>query len=185
MDDNQIIELFWSRNEDAIVQTDKKYGKYCSSIAYNILQNNEDSIECVNDTYLNVWNAIPPTRPYFFKSFIAKITRNLALNKFEKLHAKKRFSNTELVLEELEECIPSNNSVEQEIENKELVKYLNEFLEKIEYSKRIIFMDRYWYMYSIKDISNKNNINENTVKVTLHRLRIDLKDFLEKRGVAI
>ena len=185
MEDSEIIELYWTRNENAIVETDKKYGKYCSTIAYNILQNQEDSSECVNDTYLNTWNAIPPTRPNIFKLFIAKITRNLAIKKYEKNHALKRYNGMDVVLDELEECIPSTKSVEEEIEYHELTKYLNKFLENVAESKRKIFLERYWYMYSVKDIAEKNNANENTIKVTLHRLRNDLKEYLEEEGVCI
>ena len=108
MEDNEIIELYWKRNEVAIPETDKKYGKYCSKIAHNILTNIEDSEECVNDTYLRVWNALPPNRPSIFKAFLAKITRNLALDKYDSKNAQKRNNSMDLVYEELEDCIPTN-----------------------------------------------------------------------------
>lgn len=185
MEDNEIIELYWNRNQTAISETDKKYGRYCTTIAYNILQNEEDSKECINDTYLKTWNSIPTERPNIFKLFLAKITRNLAINIYEKKKAKKRNNGIDLVLEELEECISSNNKTEETTEYKELVRYLNEFLEELPNKKRLIFLDRYWYLKSIKEISSKNNLKESNVKVILHRLRSDLKKFLNDRGVIV
>lgn len=183
MEDIQIIELYWQKNENAIYETDKKYGKYCSYIAYNILKNKEDSKECVNDTYLKVWNVIPPEKPNVLKAFLGKITRNLAINKYEKIRAKKRNKSIEIVLEELEECIPDNGKVEETIEYSELVKNINLFLENLSEEKRKIFIYRYWYLSSIKEISIKSKIKENNVKVILHRLRIELKNYLTERGV--
>ena len=127
MEDEQIIELYFERLENAIIETNKKYGKYCNCIAFNILQNKEDSKECVNDTYLNVWNVIPPQRPNIFRLFLGKITRNLALKKYEKRKAKKRTDNVEVVLEELQEFV-SNNSIEQTAEYEDLVESINKFL---------------------------------------------------------
>lgn len=185
MEDNQIIELYWNRLENAITETDKKYGNYCNSIAFNILQDREDTKECVNDTYLKTWNAIPPQKPNVLKLFLGKITRNLAINKYEKLRTKKRNTNMEMALEELEECISGNEKTENVTEYNELIKYLNEFIESLSIQKRTMFIDRYWYLYSIKKISSKNKITENNTKVTLHRIRNDLRDFLTERGVEI
>ena len=185
MEDNQIIELYWNRNEKAISETDKKYRKYCNSIAHNILQNNEDEIECINDTYYKTWNSIPTARPNIFKLFLGKITRQLAINKYEKSRAQKRYSGLELVLDELEECVPSNENTEKELEFEELTQYINSFLDGISEKQRKIFIDRYWYMYSIKEISKINNTKESNVKVILHRTRNELKEYLEKRGVFI
>lgn len=161
MEDNEIIELYWKRDEVAIQETNKKYGKYCSKIAYNIIANVEDSEECVNDTYLRVWNALPPNRPSIFKAFLAKITRNLALDKYDSKNAHKRNNSMDLVYEELEDCIPTN-SMENEIEYNELVKELNIFLENLPKEKRVVFLERYWYMSSIKDIAK--NISKKKVK---------------------
>jgi len=154
MEDSEIIELYWKRDEVAIQETNKKYGKYCSKIAYNIIANVEDSEECVNDTYLRVWNALPPNRPSIFKAFLAKITRNLALDKYDSKNAQKRNNSMDLVYEELEDCIPTN-SMENEIEYNELVKELNIFLENLPKEKRVVFLERYWYMSSIKDIAKR------------------------------
>ena len=160
MEDNEIIELYWKRDEVAILETDKKYGKYCSKIAYNILASVEDSEECVNDTYLHAWNALPPNRPNIFKAFLAKITRNLALDK---------------------DCIPTY-SMEKEIEHNELVKELNMFLENLSKEKRVIFLERYWYMSSIKDIAIKHSQKESKTKMELLRMRNALRKYLEERG---
>lgn len=185
MKDEEIINLYWTRSENAISETDKKYGKYCNYIAYNILQNKEDSKECVNDTFLNTWNTIPPKKPTILKAFLGKITRNLAINQYEKKKTKKRGGTIELVLEELEECISDNCSIENEIEYRELVNYINEFLEILPKDKRKIFLERYWYLSSIKDISSKNKLTESNVKTILLRIRNQLKDFLKERGVEL
>ena len=185
MEDNKIIELYWNRNEKAIIETQKKYGNYCNTIAYNILQNKEDSKEALNDTYLKVWNSIPNEKPNIFKLFLARIIRNISIHKYNNLKAKKRNSNMEIVLEELEECLPSTETIEAKTEYNELVNYLNTFLKQLPLQKRKIFLDRYWYLSSIKDISSKNKMKENNVKVMLFRLIKDLKDYLNERGVNI
>lgn len=175
MEDNQIIELYWNRNENAISETDKKYGKYCNYIAYNILQNAEDSNECVNDTYLRTWNTIPPQRPTVFKLFIAKITRNLAIDKYRK---NKHKSIMEEVLDELKDCT-TNESVENEVEYSELLKNINIFLDNLSIDKRRIFIDRYWSFDSIENISNKYELKKGNIKMILSRTRKDLKEYLK------
>lgn len=175
MEDNQIIELYWNRNEKAISETDKKYGKYCNYIAYNILQNAEDSNECVNDTYLRTWNTIPPQRPTVFKLFIAKITRNLAIDKYRK---NKHKSIMEEVLDELKDCT-TNKSVENEVEYSELLKNINIFLDNLSIDKRRIFIDRYWSFDSIENISNKYELKKGNIKMILSRTRKDLKEYLK------
>lgn len=183
MSDEEIINLYWSRQENAISETDKKYGNYCNTISLNILQNIEEAKECVNDTYLKVWNTIPPQRPNVFKAYLGKITRNLAINKYEKKIAKKRDYTLEIALEELNECIISNNNVEKEFNYNELVNMLNVFLSKLSKNKRKIFLERYWYLYSIKEISYRNKISENNAKVTLLRIRKQLKKYLKEGGL--
>lgn len=175
MEDNQIIELYWNRNEKAISETDKKYGKYCNYIAFNILQNVEDSNECVNDTYLRTWNTIPPQRPNVFKLFIAKITRNLAIDKYRK---NKHKSIMQEVLEELKDC-SSNTKIEDEVEYAEILKNINIFLDSLSLDKRKIFMDRYWSLDSIEKISNKYQLKEGNVKMILSRTRKELKEYLK------
>ena len=126
MEDHNIVDLYWFRDENAISETDKKYGSYCNTIANNILYNLEDSKECVNDTYLKTWNSIPPTRPKILKAFLGKITRNLALNIYKSKNCQKRKGDVPLVLDELKECIPSQNDIDTEMEEKYLTKYINE-----------------------------------------------------------
>lgn len=184
MEDNEIVELYWERKEIAISETDKKYGKYCHTIAYNILSNIADSEECVNDTYLHTWNSIPTQRPNIFKSFLAKITRNLALDKYDNKTAKKRNNTMDLVYEELEDCIPTN-SVDDNLEYNELVNEINSFLKTLTQEKRVIFLERYWYFNSIKDISSKYNQNKSKIKMNLLRTRNALREYLEKRGEVI
>lgn len=180
MSDEEIIDLYWRRQEKAIYETDKKYGKYCNTISFNILQNKEETKECVNDTYLKVWNNIPPQRPNIFKAYIGKIARNLAINLYERKKAKKRDYTLEVALEELNECVLANDSVEKELDYNELVYALNNFLSKLPQEKRKIFIERYWYLYSIKEISLKNEISESNVKTILLRIRNQLKNYLEE-----
>lgn len=185
MEDEAIIELYFNRNESAIEETSNKYGKYCHIIANNILKSIDDSEECVNETYLNTWNTIPPSRPSIFKAFLGKITRNIALNMYKKEYTKKRKCEAEVVLDELEECVPSKNTIEIELEEKELSIIIDNFLLNLPNNKRVIMVERYWYLYSIKDISKKHNLGESNIKMILARLRKDLRDYLEKEGVEI
>lgn len=182
MKDEEIINLYWKRQEKAIYETDKKYGRYCNKISFNILQNEEESKECVNDTYLKTWNSIPPQRPNILKAYIGKITRNLAINQYEKKKSKKRNYTLEIALEELNECISSNN-VEKEFDNNELINALNNFLSVLSTDKRKIFLERYWYLYSIKEISLKNEISESNAKAILLRIRKQLKNYLKEGGL--
>jgi len=186
MEDSQIIDLYWERSETAIGETSKKYSRYCLTISFNILHNNEDAEECVNDTYLNAWNAMPPKRPNCLATFLGKITRNLSLNKFKMYTAEKRgFGQTEIALSELGEAVPSVSSVEQAIEEKELVETLNLFLENLPKQKRILFMQRYWYLMPIKAIAEQVGKSDSQVKSALFRIRNELKLHLEKEGVLL
>lgn len=186
MDDKQIVELYWNRFEKAIEETSRKYGHFCFSIANNILRNKEDSEECVNDSYLHLWDAIPPQKPNSLKAFLGKITRNLALHMWEKRKAKKRGSDViAITLEELHECIPGVQNTEQVSEQIVIVEVLNQFLRALELEKRRIFMARYFYFYSIKEIALLYNMSESKVKMTLLRTREMLKRMLEKEGVVL
>lgn len=186
MEDSTIIDLFWERSDTAIGETAKKYSRYCHSIAFNILHNKEDAEECVNDTYLNAWNAIPPNRPICLATFLGKITRNLSLDKFKKYSAAKRgHGQMEIALSELDEVLPSTTSVEQAMDEKELMTLLDEFLEGLEKQKRIIFVQRYWYLMPIKAIAEQFNIGESQVKSTLFRIRKELKSHFEREGVML
>ncbi|MBQ2676531.1 MAG: RNA polymerase sigma factor [Clostridia bacterium] len=186
MDDKQIIGLYLKRNEAAISETQNKYGRYCHYIAYNILGSDQDAEECVNDTCHKVWYSIPPEQPHNFSAFIAKITRNLALDKYRKYAAKKRIdSQTALALDELSECIPSPCDVESVADKMDLSDALSRFIKSLSPQSRKVFVRRYWYLSSIKEIAEDYNISESKVKMLLLRTRNKLKLFLEKEGVQI
>ena len=185
VDDKKIVELYFARSESAIRESQKKYGKYCFSIAYRILFSKEDSEECVNDTYQKAWSAIPPHRPLRLSTFLGKITRNLALDRYAYCKAEKRCDNTALVYEEISECIPhpvDGRSMADEIALKNA---LSGFLGMLNKSERMIFMRRYWYLSSVKEIASDFSMTESNVKVILHRTRKKLKDHLEKEGIEI
>ena len=179
MDDVQIIELYWERSENAIKETDKKYGKYCYYIANRILEDEEDAKEIQNDTYLRVWNTIPPKRPSFFKSYIGTISRNLSLNRYEQIHSQKRGGRLALVLDELSECV-ADGACEDNSVSERLTEALNRFLASLPSKTRAIFLRRYWYSSEICEIASEYAMSENSVSVLLFRTRKTLKDFLEK-----
>lgn len=184
MEDLEIVELYWQRNEEAIKETSKKYGNYCYTIANNILYNNEDAQECVNDTYLGAWNAIPPHHPNVLSTFLGKITRRLSLNKWREKNAIKR-GNGEVALsfDELEECIPSNSSIKEELALKELSDAINVFLETLKVDERKVFVCRYFYFESIDEIAFRFSFTPSKVKMMLKRTRDRLKDYLIGKGV--
>ena len=186
MNDAQIVELFLKRSEQAIGEAKSKYENYCHSIAFNVLHNSEDSEECVNDTFLQAWNTIPPQRPNLLGSFLGRITRNIALNKYKHNHAQKRgCGHVNVVLGELEDCLPSTVNTEQIIEDRFIADCLNKFLSEQKGKTRRIFVRRYWYMDSISTISSNFGMSESSVKMLLLRTRNSLKSFLEKEGVSI
>ncbi len=183
MDDAKIVQLYWDRNEQAIPATADKYGNYCTSIAKNILSNHEEAEECVNDTYLNAWNSMPPHRPNILSTFLGKITRNLSLNRYKHNTADKRGGGqATVVLDEIAEFVSNTDSVEQEIDRKELVKAIDIFLDRLPADKKNIFVCRYWYFDSISDIASRFGMTENNVSVTLNRLRLKLHNYLLERG---
>ena len=183
MDDAKIVQMYFDRDEQAIPATADKYGNYCTSIANNILGNHEDAEECVNDTYLNTWNSIPPHRPKMLSTFLGKIVRNLAFNRYKYNTADKR-GGGELpaVLDELAGCVSGNDNVEQSYEYKELVAAINDFLRALPAEKRKIFVCRYWYTDSISDIATRYGMTSAAVSMTLNRLRTKLHDYLIERG---
>lgn len=186
MDDNRIIELYLCRSEDAIPETENKYGNLCLNIAKNILGNEEDSKECLNDALLVLWNEIPPKVPDILSAFIGKITRNIALNRFRKNTAKKRKGNAaSLVLDEISEFVSGNENVEENFEQKELLSAINAFLAEYPKEKRRIFVARYWYFMSTEEIAKITGRNEKFIHNTLARTRTKLKKHLEERGFEI
>ena len=184
MDDKGIVDLFFERNENAIKETEKKYSRYCNYIAANILESKEDCEECVNDAYLRLWNSIPPNRPDSLKSYLGTVIRNLALDRHDKNTATKRKGGTQLVYDEIAECIPDLGT-EEPTEELAVKNALNKFLGSLKPQKRIVFMQRYWYLSSVKEIAENNGLTENNVKITLMRLRAKLKKFLEKEGINV
>ncbi len=182
MENKQIIDLFFERNENAIKETEVKYGKLCMSIAMNILGNSEDASECVNDTYLGVWNAIPPERPNNLKAFVSKIARNYALKKLAYNGAVKRSPEMTLSFFELEEILP-DESARQDVDDGELGRILSEFLRKEKEDQRNVFIRKYYFFDSISDIAKRYSFSESKVKSMLFQTRGRLKSYLKKKGV--
>lgn len=184
MEDNRIIELYWERSENAISETSEKYGKYCYAIAYNILSNAEDADESVNDTYLDAWNTMPPHRPTILSTFLGKITRRIAIDKWRGRTARKRGrGETALALDELADCVPSSHDVEREVEEHELVNTLNAFLSKLPLYERDVFICRYYFLLPISEISGKFNYSQSKTKSMLSRTRKKLLAYFEKEGL--
>ena len=183
MDDKQIVDLYFARSEQAIAETARKYGKYCSSIAQNILGNIPDTEETVNDTYIGAWNSIPPHQPAMLSTYLGKITRRLALKRWAANRTLKRGGGeVSLALEELAGCIPSDFDVESRIEMAELTQILNEFVRNLPQPERNVFLCRYWYLYSIEAIARQQDFSQSKVKSMLSRTRKKLYTHLQKEG---
>lgn len=181
MDDKNIVELFWARSEDALRETQSKYGKYCTAIAHNVLDSHEDAEECVNDAYLRTWQSIPPANPTSLCAYVSKITRNLAIDRYNRENAQKRNSNGDVPLDELEAVLSSkDSSPDDEIIMKECI---NSFLYSLDKQKRIVFVQRYFYMCSLEEIAKNNGIKMINLKVMLYRLREKLKKHLKEYGM--
>ena len=186
MEDEKIIELYWQRNEEALRQTNQKYGSFCYYIAHNILKDEEDFEECVNDTWFKTWTVIPPKRPEFFQAFLAKITRNLSLDRYRKKYASKRGGRTmDVIYEELEECIADSGTEDTRTDTIVITDAISQFLRNISKDARIIFVRRYWYADSVTQIAERYGMSESKVKSSLMRSRNKLKVFLEKEGIVV
>jgi len=185
MTDTEIIDLFFERSEQAIAELAKKHGGAVSRIAYNILGNYQDAEECINDTWLGTWNAIPPSRPAPLRSFVCRIARNLATKKYHANSAQKRDSQYDVALDELAECIPDSENVEDAYGAKELAAAINRFLDTLDYLDKFVFMRRYWYSDSLTDISNMSGLSYKTVSVRLTRVKEKLKKYLTKEGLLV
>ena len=185
MDDEKIIELFFNRSEQAIEEVDKKYGKTCHNISYNILHNKLDAEECVNDAYLGAWNAIPPARPNPLLTYLCKIVRNLSLKRYEFNTAIKRNSTYDVAMEELESCLSSPETVESEIALKELTHIIENFLDSLSTENRVIFLRRYWFSDTYSDIAARVGMTEKNVSVRLTRIREKLRNYLTEREVSV
>ena len=186
LEDSRIIALFFERSEQAIEELDKKYGAAVRRTAFNIIGSRQDAEECVNDTYLRAWGAMPPHRPSRLAAFLGKITRNLALDAYKKQDAQKRGGGQmALALAELEECIPAPQRVAEEAEEGLITGYIQEFLEVQSPEKRKVFLLRYWYVQPIAKISRQTGLTESKITTLLFRMRRDLKLYLEEKGVAV
>jgi RNA polymerase sigma-70 factor (ECF subfamily) len=186
MDDDKIISLYWQRDEEAIAETQKKYGRFCYSIAYGLLKSKEDAEECENDTYLDAWNAIPPQKPKPLSTFLAMITRRRALDYWRGRHAQKRESQMHVVsFEELEECIPVGQRLDERIHAQELAKALSVFLRGLSEVECNVFLRRYWYFDTIRVIAARYAFSESRVKMMLTRTRKKLRNYLQKEGYVV
>lgn len=183
MEDSEIIALYWQRSPDAVSETDKKYGAYCFAIAENILHNAEDAEECVNDTWLRVWNAMPPQRPNVLRLFLARITRNLAFDRFRARSAEKQGGGEmALVLDELAECLGGGTSTEAAFEAGELREYIQRFVRALPERDGNVMARRYFFAEPVADIAKRYGLSENNVTVILSRTRKKLKAHLLKEG---
>jgi RNA polymerase sigma-70 factor (ECF subfamily) len=184
VDDIKIVDLYWQRDETAITATKEKYGAYLLRIAFNIVSHLSDSEECVNDTYFGAWNSMPPHKPTVLQTYLGKLTRRIAIDRYRKnTSAKRGSSETELLLDELEECLPAQSSVEQEMESRRLSVAINNFIRTLSREKRRTFIFRYWYSLSIKEISTLTGFSETKTANMLSRTRGALKSYLEKEDL--
>lgn len=184
MDDEDIVGLYFARSEQAIQETNAKYGGYCYSIAYHILANQEDSEESVNDTYLSAWNSIPPKRPNPLAPFLGKLVRNISIDRWRKKGALKRGGGEmPLALEELQSCVADGENLEERYQRKELARQVRFFVDGLSDTERRVFVCRYWYLDSTADIANRFGFSENKVSSMLHRIRGKLKKHLEQEGI--
>ena len=183
MEDKEIVELYRQRSETAISETAAKYGRYLGALSYGITRNVSDAEECVNDTYLNAWNSMPPHRPSILSTFLGKIVRNLSFNRYKHNTADKRGGGElPVVLEELSDLVSGKDDVEQAFDQKELTKAIDTFLDALSPEKRSIFISRYWYTNSISEIAVRHGMNDGAVSMTLNRLRLKLHNYLLERG---
>lgn len=186
MEDSAIIDLYWSRDQRAIAETAGKYGSFLHSLVWNILRSRSDAEECVNDTYLRAWNAIPPARPAAFRAWLGRIARNLSLDRWKQARAQKRGGDgMEVLLGELDACVPAPHGTEAALEDRELAALISAFLRKLPAESRIIFLRRYWYGQELRDIAGGLGCGQGKVKSSLFRTRKALRAYLEQEGVSI
>lgn len=185
IDDERIVELFFDRSEQAIRELDIKYGKLCHRLSYNIVNSQQDAEECVNDAYLGAWNAIPPAKPNPLQAYICKIVRNISLKIYYRKEAAKRSSHYTIAMEEVEAYIADPNTVEAEIEVRELARIIESFLDTLTVENRVIFMRRYWFSDSCKDIAEFVGLTEKNISVRLTRIRQKMKEYLAEREVFV
>lgn len=182
--DEAIIDLYWARDPQAIEETQLQYGEKLNRMAFQILENREDSEESVNDTYLRTWNSIPPQRPQFFFAYLAKICRFLCFDLLDRKNAQKRSAAVVELTDEMQQCIPDSRQ-ENSAQSEQIGHSISIFLREQSKQDRLLFMQRYWYGKSIKELAQEMNISESSTKVRLHRIRSKLKKFLESEGIWI
>lgn len=185
IEDEKIVELFFKRSELAIRELDNKYGKACHRLSYNIVNDRQDAEECVNDAYLGAWNAIPPEKPDPLLTYLCKIVRNISLKMYYRKKAAKRSSTYTIAMEEIEACIAAPSTVETEFEARELARVIESFLDTLTAENRVIFMRRYWFSDSCKDIAGLVGLTEKNITVRLTRIRQKMKKYLIEKGVFI
>ena len=185
MEEKAILGLYFAREEQAIRETDRKFGNLCRRIAWNILGCREDVEECVNDTWLAVWNRIPPERPDCLGAYLGRIVRNLAVSRYRENHAQKRYGPMEVLLSELEECIPDRNRLEDEMDGRLLTAYIRDWLDTLPREDRVLFVRRYWYLCSVEELAAWSGRRRGTVSAALFRLRQDLQEHLEREGFTL
>ena len=183
--DAEIVNLYWDRNELAIEMSDKHYGHFCRKIAMNILSSHEDSEECVNDTWYQTWETVPPQRPNSLAAYFGRITRNLSISRFRANRAKKRYDGITLLLSELEDCVPSHTTVEQDIEEKHLAEIISEWMAVLPADDRVLFMRRYWFGDEVKALAKECGVTQNQMAQRMLRLRKSLKAKLEQEEILL
>lgn len=185
MEDTDIIELYWKRDERAISETARKYGAFCHGIAENILSLKEDAEECVSDTWYQAWKSMPPLRPKWLRAWLGRVVRNLSINLWQKNHARKRYAGMEVLMDELEDCIPAPDTVEQKLAESELSAFLNRWLSTLPSGDRILFIRRYWNGEEVKELAKERGDAPAKTAKQLYRLRQNLKTLLEKEGYSL
>lgn len=185
MEDKEIVDLFLDRNETALAETQKKYGSFCKFIAKNVLSLQEDVEECVNDALFTAWNKIPPIIPESLKAFLGKMVRDIAITRYRANHAQKRYSGMDLLLSELEDCLPSEVNFEENLEREELTKIINGWLDGLSEEERVLFVKRYWYGESVKELAVSCGLTQNNLAQKMFVLRKSLKNTLSKEGIEV
>ena len=185
MEDAQIISLYWARDEGAIPASDKKYGGLCRTLSRNILGSHEDAEECVNDTWHRAWNAMPPQRPQCLRAFFAAITRNLSLDRWRERGTRKRGGGMEVLLSELEECLPADGGVEEAVEGRELARAIDRWLDSLSPAERVAFLRRYWYGQQVAQVARQAGCSPKPMTKRLGRLREGLRRALEQEGISV
>ncbi len=185
MDDGSIVELYHRREEQAIIESNNKYGKLCRSIALRLLGVRENAEECVNDTWHAAWNRMPPERPQSLGAFLGRITRNLSISRWRQEHARKRYNGIEVLLSELEDCVPAPGTVEEIVERRQLAQTISTWLDGLAAEDRRLFIRRYWYCDSVKELAEEQRKGANALSQRLLRLRKSLRTFLESEGVEL